>query len=217
MMIDSIIFDIDGTLLDSRAQVRLAWSALVEELSGHPWEISDQDFTALFGRPMDYIAGKLFPEEPDEQERMRKANLCYAAENDWLWEHPGQLFPGVAETLAQLSRRWPLYIVSNCQTGYIQAALQPHGLLPLFRDWLCFGNTGAPKSVTMRRLAEQYHLSAPIYVGDTQGDEDACREAGIPFVYAAYGFGQAAHPDRTIARPSDLLTLCVGEEALCHG
>ena len=28
-----------------------------------------------------------------------------------------------------------------------------------------------------------------LYLGDTQGDLDACREAGVPFLFAAYGFG----------------------------
>lgn len=35
-------------------------------------------------------------------------------------------------------------------------------------------------------------------IGDTLGDEQAARTAGIPFIHAAYGFGTAAHPDATI-------------------
>ena len=213
-MIDSVIFDLDGTLIDSRPQVRTAWGRTVEALTGHPWEITEEAFTALFGRPMDEIAGFLFPDEADEAERLRKAALCYEAENAWLREHPVTVFPGAAETLRHLARRYPLYIVSNCQCGYIEAALEPHGLLSVFSGRLCFGDTGAPKGITIRRLMQLHGLHAPVYVGDTQGDEDACRQAGIPFVYAAWGFGRAAHPDRTCSQITDLIGLCAGEEAL---
>ena len=213
-MIDAIIFDVDGTLVDSRIQVRIAWNSMVEKLTGHPWNISDGEFTSLFGQPMTAIAIKLFPEEKDEAERLRKASLCYDAENEWLWEHHSHPFPGVAETLECLSASYPLYIVSNCQQGYIEAALQPLGLLDRFQGWLCFGDTGTSKGETMLRLMKQHGLHSPVYVGDTQGDEDACRVAGIPFIYAAWGFGQAAHPDWTAAQVTDLRHLCADEEAL---
>lgn len=213
-MIDSIIFDIDGTLVDTRAQVRLAWDGVVQELTGQPWKISDGDFTALFGQPMDAIAQVLFPKEADPAEQLRMANLCYEAENRWIMKHPGIPFPGAEEALQALSQRFPLYIVSNCQAGYIQAALEPLGLLKHFQGWMCYGDTGKPKAVTLRRLADRHCLSSPIYVGDTLGDEMACREAGIPFVYAAYGFGQADRPHATIRQLSDLITFCKSEEAL---
>ena len=46
-----------------------------------------------------------------------------------------------------------------------------------------------------------------VYVGDTQGDADACREAGIPMIYASYGFGEVADPGITIRSLSELLDL----------
>ena len=39
-------------------------------------------------------------------------------------------------------------------------------------------------------IAERNHLKHPVYVGDTIGDYNACQEAGVPFVFAAYGFGE---------------------------
>ena len=55
------------------------------------------------------------------------------------------------------------------------------------------------------------HLQHAVYVGDTDGDYKATREAGIPFVHAAYGFGQTENPDYTITSPMDLVTLFVPE------
>ena len=54
-------------------------------------------------------------------------------------------------------------------------------------------------------------LQHAVYVGDTDGDYKATREAGIPFVHAAYGFGQTENPDYTITSPMDLVTLFVPE------
>ena len=36
---------------------------------------------------------------------------------------------------------------------------------------------------------ERNCLKNPVYVGDTQGDYEACQKAGVPFIFAEYGFG----------------------------
>ena len=48
------------------------------------------------------------------------------------------------------------------------------------------------------------NLKAPVYVGDTQGDADACAEAGIPFIFAGYGFGDVPDARMRIRKFSDL-------------
>jgi phosphoglycolate phosphatase len=208
MEIDSIIFDVDGTLLDSREPIREIWSSLVEELSGHPWSLTEEEYNALFGQPMDAIARKLFPHDT-QAEQLRKAEICFREENIYLETHPPKLFPEVRETLVELAKHYPLYIVSNCQSGYIEVTTQSTGIDHLFSDHLCFGDTGTPKGVTIRRLMENNGLRAPIYIGDTQGDCDSCTMAEIPFVYASFGFGQANRWDAKISCFSDLLKLLI--------
>ena len=46
------------------------------------------------------------------------------------------------------------------------------------------------KDFSIRLCMERNELQRALYVGDTAGDLDAARKAGIPFIYAAYGFGQ---------------------------
>ena len=82
-----------------------------------------------------------------------------------------------------------LYIVSNCQCGYIEVMLKTTGLGKYVTDTLCFGQTQTSKGRTIRTLMEKNGLKDVFYVGDTQGDADACKEAQIPFVFATYGFG----------------------------
>ena len=203
---DSIIFDVDGTLWDSRASVTRSWNRAVEEVLGVPGTLTARELGRQFGKTMIDIMVDLFPGIPPEQAQALSAR-CFQVELDRLEEDPGVLFPGVAETLPRLCRRVPLYIVSNCQCGYIDALLRVCGFENYFSGFLCWEDTGLPKSGTLRTLMERYSLKDSVYVGDTQGDADQCALAGIPMIWAAYGFGEVKAPKQTIRRFSDLLSL----------
>lgn len=84
-----------------------------------------------------------------------------------------------------------VFIVSNCQSGYIELFLKKTGLAPYVTDTECFGDTGMKKAENIRLVVARNGLQQPVYVGDTKGDEEAAHEAGVPFVHAAYGFGRA--------------------------
>ena len=49
-----------------------------------------------------------------------------------------------------------------------------------------------PKGENIRLVMERNHWKSSIYIGDTEGDRQAALTAGIPFIHAAYGFGQVA-------------------------
>lgn len=54
---------------------------------------------------------------------------------------------------------------------------------------------------------ELHSLDDALYIGDTQGDLNACREAKIPFLFAAYGFGQVDEDIPSISCFSELCSL----------
>ena len=117
-------------------------------------------------------------------------------DNKVVAELGGQVFPDVEAGLRRLSVRYPLFIVSNCQTGYIEVFLRWSGLGACFRDFECWGNTGRSKADNLRALIERNQLRHPVFVGDTPGDQAAARECRVPFLHADYGFGRcpdAAH------------------------
>nr|MCR5222158.1 HAD hydrolase-like protein [Lachnospiraceae bacterium] len=107
----------------------------------------------------------------------------------------------------RLSERFPLYVVSNCQQGYIELFYQKTGFGHYFKDQVCPDDTGLLKAGNIRLIADRHHLKHPVYIGDTQMDADACTEAGVPIVYAAYGFGKVEKPDFVIRKPMDLCDL----------
>ena len=158
------------------------------------------------GLQMDEIARRLFPGETSERQALLM-DACVQAENAYLRKHGANLYPALQETLDVLHRRYPLYIVSNCQSGYIEAFLAAHRLEPFFSGFSCFGDTGYSKGENIRLLVAQQGLQYPWYVGDTQGDLEAARYAEVPFVHAAYGFGCADCADARIQTFSDLLQL----------
>lgn len=92
-------------------------------------------------------------------------------------------------TWKQLGRDYDLYIVSNCQTGYIEAFLDFFGFRHYIKDMECYGNTGKNKGYNIRLVVERNQIKDPVYVGDIEGDYEASKEAGVKFIHAAYGFG----------------------------
>ena len=156
------------------------------------------------------IAAVIFHEYPKERQ-LELIEACCAKEHEALLATPAPVYPGLVDALSILSRHYPLYIVSNCQAGYIEVFLEATGLGHYFKGHLCPGDTGKAKADNIRTIIEQNHLQHAVYVGDTDGDYKATREAGIPFVHAAYGFGQTENPDYTITSPMDLVTLFVPE------
>ena len=205
---DSIIFDVDGTIWDSTQSVADSWNKAIREHSDLDLTLDPVSLSRVFGKTMPEIADALFP-ALDTEARMKLLDACYAEENRYLEDHPGLLYDGVAGTIRNLSLRYPLYIVSNCQCGYIEVMLKTSGLAPYIKDHLCFGETLRPKGETIRMLMEKNGLKSPVYVGDTRGDADACKTAGIPFIFAEYGFGDVPDAATRIQRFSDLEKICL--------
>lgn len=200
---DGIIFDVDGTLWDSTDNVAISWNNAIMENSDLVANITGDELKKLFGKTMDDILLALFP-DLSKEEQHRLGELCFEYENNFLEENPGTLYPGVEEIFKKLTEKTDLYIVSNCQCGYIEVFLKATGLQKYIKDQLCFGDTGLPKHETIRTLMKKHNLTDVVYVGDTQGDFDACRDAEIPFIFAEYGFGDAPEAVSRITALTDL-------------
>ncbi len=212
--IDSVILDVDGTLWDSTGIVAGAWTRAVRECGYTDVTVTADMLKGLFGLTMAAIAARLLP-QISEAEQKRVMDLCCVCEQEALEADECRIcYPGVADTIRELSGSVRLFIVSNCQSGYIELFLDKTGLGPYITDIECYGNTGKGKADNIRLVAERNHLAAPVYVGDTQGDCDAAAQAGVPFLFAEYGFGQADRWDRKIGAFAELAEL-IGEEGRC--
>lgn len=202
-MIDSIIFDVDGTLWDSTDVVAAAWNDIITRQTKKPSSLTGDSLKKLFGKLLPDIAAVIFADEPVE-EQLRLIDLCCEEEHDALLRTPAPTYPELENTLKLLSGKYRLFIVSNCQAGYIEVFLEATGLGHYFEDHLCPGDTGNAKAANISEIVKTHHLQSAVYVGDTAGDYQATKEAGLPFIFASYGFGTVDTPDAVIIAPGEL-------------
>ena len=198
-----IIFDMDGTLWDPSENVAISWTEKVRELGYDFPDITQQDVMGVMGLTMDRIADKLFGSLPLE-ERRELLDRCCDNEEQYLLRHGGVLYPDLEKTLIRLKKKYHLYIVSNCQSGYIETFLEHCGFGEYFDDIECYGNNLKGKGDNIALIVSRNGLDKAWYVGDIQGDYDSTMEAGIDFIHAAYGFGTIDHPVPELERFSDL-------------
>ena len=200
----SLIFDIDGTLWDSRAIVAKGYNDYLCEVGRPDLQVDAEYLKTLFGKTMTEIADIMLCSIP-ALERYEIMLGCMAREDEFLHNDPCDIaFPGVQETLRELQTRYRLFIVSNAQCGYPELMMDKLGIRQLFEGWMCFGDTNLPKGDTIRILMERYGITDAVYIGDTQGDLEASQKAGIPFIFCTFGFGTPETFDAKIDAFTDL-------------
>ncbi len=206
-MYKNLLFDVDGTIWNSTAVVAKAWIKAAKEL-GLPYEVITADrLKKEFGIPMDEIFEHLFPDSklPNLYEKMR--DLLYVYEHDFLMANEADLaYPKVRETFAKLAENHRIFIVSNCQKGYIELVMEKCGIADYIDDYLCYGDTLSPKNITMEKIIEKNGLlkSETCYIGDIQGDCDCTHLAGLDFIHAAWGFGEVVDAEKVVNTFADL-------------
>ncbi len=193
-MFDGILFDLDGTLWDATPVMVEIW---VQVLARHP-EVSrppvePKEIRGNMGLLLPEIGMRMFPGQTAAERQVILDEFC-AMEEKQLAERGGVLFPGTEETLTALAGQCRLFVVSNCQDGYIESFYQGNGLERFFSGCECAGRTGLPKSDNIRLVVERYGLKNPVYIGDTELDLVSAAAAGVPFLHAAYGFGAVDSP-----------------------
>ena len=187
-MFDGILFDLDGTLWNAVPQLAKSWTFGLQELGVRQEPVTEQELYPCMGLLLEDIVERLSP-GLEAREKQRVLDHCCRTENEFLSRHGAPLYPGEEAVLTDLSRRYPLFVVSNCEKGYIEAYFAGTGMGKYFTDFESAGNTGLPKSENIALVVKRHGLKRPVYVGDTALDCRSAREAGVPFIHAAYGFG----------------------------
>ncbi len=207
-MFDGIIFDVDGTLWDSTPVVEEAWNQALKD-EGYDVRVTADQLKGLFGLPMPDIIEAILPGESLEK-REEFAPKCYSYEHEYLEEKAGILYPGIIETIRELARKHRIFIVSNCQAGYIELFMRKSGVSDAITDHVCLGDNNLLKADNIRLIVDKHSLRAPVYIGDIQGDANASKEAGVPFIHAAYGFGRVDDCYAAVNSPAQLINVIDG-------
>ena len=117
MLTDGVIFDLDGTLWDSCRVVAESWGETLRRLDPAAVCPGPDEVRGIMGMTAPQIARTLFSQYGADAEAV--CLECIHGENEYIAARGGELYPELEETLAALSARVPLFIVSNCLDGYI--------------------------------------------------------------------------------------------------
>ena len=201
---DGIIFDVDGTMWDSTDVCAIGYNRVITRLLGEEYPHCNGDILKkLFGKTTQEIGAGLFPDRTP-QEQYNFTIMCIEEEMLCLHETPPAPFEGIKEALERLKGFCPMFVVSNCEAGYIEFFLESSHLTEYFTDHLCLSDTGFDKKGNIAEIIRRHGLKHAVYVGDLQGDANAAHGAGIPIIYARYGFGEVVDPDYVIDSPREL-------------
>ncbi len=203
-LVDALIFDMDGTLWDATCSYAALWNQALSHM-GESRQVTVDELKRNMGKPLDAIYADLLGDLAIDMD----AFLAHLREIEEA-QMPtlgGVLYPDVKETLTALSHSHKLLLMSNCGPRGLKNFMAYTGLASCFTGDITYGERPVPKSENLRYLQEVHNLRHPVYVGDVQADCDQSHMAGMPFVWASYGFGQVADADLKITSFGQLATI----------
>ncbi len=188
-MLRLVVFDLDGTLVDSRQDLAQATNRLILECGGRPL---DQDAVVhMVGEGVEKLVARAFAaagldRPPDAVARFLD---LYGAS---LLVHT-RPYGGVREALEEVSQVASLAVLTNKPRQFSETILRGLGLAPFFGR--VYGGDGPyarkPAPDGLRRLMDDFDIGAgeTILVGDSLVDLRTARAAGTAVALARYGFG----------------------------
>lgn len=185
---DSLIFDMDGTLWDAVDTYTESWNLVFKKLNISR-VMARAELLQRIGWDGDKVMQAVLPEF-DKEKRLEIYNEVNSLRRRLLPQNGGVLYDGVLDGLKQLAAKYKLFILSNCAEGIIRIFIDWAGIDVHITDEIAYGVNCMPKHHNIKLLVDTHKLKSPVYIGDTAGDGEQSRLAGIPFVFVSYGFGK---------------------------
>ncbi|MDR1854081.1 MAG: phosphoglycolate phosphatase [Azoarcus sp.] len=194
---EAVLFDLDGTLLDTIADLAAASNAMLAELGRPPR--TQAEIHSFVGKGIGNLVWRCLseggpaatPEETDAA--LQVFRRCYAAVNG----RATQPYPGVADLLATLhARDMKMAVVTNKATAFTLPLLEQFGFARYFGAVVC-GDTlpvRKPDPAAVEHACAQLGVvpTRALMVGDSANDAEAARAAGMPVLLVSYGYSEGA-------------------------
>lgn len=185
----SLIFDLDGTLIDSSTGILQSLSKAFAKAG-----LSDVNSIepTLIGPPLQQIIRILSPNI--SKETLDQVSIAFKSHYDMVGFKYTNPFPGVVEMLEALAdAKIPLHIATNKRQRPTLQILEALGWSGFFNQILSPDSHTPPlpsKAAILAQLLTEASLSTTdcLYIGDRLDDYKAAKEIGIPFALAAWGF-----------------------------
>jgi phosphoglycolate phosphatase len=203
--VNHVVFDFDGTLVDSLPGIALSLRAALEQYA----EVETvPDLRPFIGPPIGRMIQALWPHLPAEvYERVLREFCLHYDTQGCLLSVP---YPGVDTTLSRLHRNGlTLYVVTNKRLAPTETVVRALGWNVLFAELVTpDGQTPRYPSKTEAcwAFAQRRGLQGPacVMVGDSADDLVAAARCGFTFVHAAYGYGGPVSTDYAIDGFADI-------------
>ena len=187
--VDLVVFDLDGTLVDSREDIAAAIGFGIKQVSGP--EVPKEEIFPLIGRPLVEMFEQLLPNIM--KDRAQEAAQAYRKN---YFEHctdRSRLYPGVMECLKQLEGI-PLAIATTKMTFMAVQVIEKLNLSNRFA--LVHGSDGIPHKpdpTVLRQVLDKLGFDAnkSWMIGDTVYDIQAAKAIGMHTCAVTYGIGNA--------------------------
>jgi HAD superfamily hydrolase (TIGR01549 family) len=202
-ILEAVLFDWDGTLLDSFDADSSAYLAMFREM-GIPWGLDELSVHYSPNWYNVYRAAKI------PRTRWDAANLAWRKQYD---HHKPKLVSGARRLLAWLGRRYRLGLVTSGERDRVTRQLRYFGLTRSFASRVCADDTAQkkPHPAPLRLALKQMNLepTACVYVGDSPHDLEMARRAGVRSIAVLGRFPtekglRAAHPEFLLDSLTDL-------------
>lgn len=206
-MYDVILFDVDGTLLDTSRGILMALEQTLDRYGVDYSFLTDKDRETFIGPPMELSLERWF----DIKGEMN-TEVCACYRKIYRDEHlmTAEPYKGIEKMLTDLKEAGlTLGVASYKKRDYLGKILEGFGLDKYF-DVICGSDyTGKlTKSDIILNSIKKLNVedkSKVLMVGDTTYDSEGARDAGVDFAFARWGFGEVPQKDYVMCvdLPSD--------------
>lgn len=185
----AIVFDLDGTLIDSKFDLVLSVNATLAELGRAP--LSEEEIAGYIGQGAPVLIRRALGEKAEEEECRRGLEFFLGYYETHKMDHT-RPYPGVREALERLEG-CPMAVLTNKPAWISRRILQELGLGDFFQA-VYGGNSFAtkkPDPLGMNTILGKFGLGPreTLLVGDSEIDVQTARNAGAWAASVTYGFG----------------------------
>ena len=214
-MIDTVLYDFDGTIMDTNDVIIGSWQHVYKTLRGEEGDL--KYILSTFGEPLEYSMETSFPEVSKEE--------SVKIYRDWQKEHfldMIHLFPGVEEMLAEVKARgYRTGIATSRLSESLHRALSHFDLYKYFDAIVAVEDIeeAKPAPDTIYKVLDKLNARSEnaIMMGDSRLDILCARNAGVPSVLVGWSatlagktkedFAPGEAPDFIIQKPEELFEI----------
>lgn len=196
---DAVLFDLDGTLIETIGDIALAANCMLEEL-GHPQREEDQ-IRQFVGKGVPNLVTRCLNEgqlEAAGPEEIAAGVAAFQRHYERVNGSRAEVYPGIFETLDALQERGlALACVTNKPEAFTHPLLAQLGLTPYFPVVVGGDSlpTRKPDPAMLQHAAQQLGARHPLMIGDSANDALAARAAGYPVLLVSYGYSEGIPVD----------------------